>query len=117
MDNKHNYDLEVTELLSSEDILEDLTEEKSDRYEDEEERNRLLASDIRAVMKTAEGRRVIRHFIDQASPPEIFCDGVDIYRNAALSDYAQDRIGEICAASPKDYLKFSLDPMRNSQIK
>ncbi|EPR42721.1 hypothetical protein dsx2_2638 [Desulfovibrio sp. X2] len=61
--------------------------------------------DLRAVMSTPEGLRVLWHWRGQATPAPIFVTGAQVYANAALADYARSREAEMSMAAPGLYLK------------
>lgn len=77
---------------------------------DEEARDLAYMEDLRKVLNTPEGIRVIRVWLDTANAfGVIFQTNANIYRAAALHDYSQDRLGEIMAADPRQGLKVLLE--------
>lgn len=87
--------------------------EEFDRVELAKEGRYLEA--LRAVLDTREGQIVLTHFVDQAKAfDRISTKGAEIYANAALNDYAQDRLIEIAMAGPAYFNKFLYQGMRNN---
>lgn len=85
---------------------------------DDEVRAKRYMDDLRAVLATPEGIRVLRVWLECAglhSP--VFCTNSNIYRQAALRDYAQERFGEIIASDPKGGLKILLEGAREAATK
>lgn len=73
------------------------------QYESEEtERRRLeelYLDDLRTVLETPEGRRVLFHWLDTAGTyGKISFETME--RDVAVSNYGKDRVAEIFAASP-----------------
>jgi len=102
-------DRELVDLLSiSDEALEMMAEEEFiDRDDLKAER---YTAALGRLMNTKDGRTVIFHWLDMAKlNGKTFQPNSNIYKNAALKDYAQDRVTEICAANPKAYLKLLLE--------
>lgn len=84
---------------------------------DEEARNLAYMEDLREVLNTPAGVRVLRIWLDMAVAfGTVFQTNANIYRAAALHDYAQDRLGEIMAANPRQGLKVLLEGARERKI-
>lgn len=108
-------DEQLVEILGLED--DDLQRMISDKTAsldaDAEARNLAYMEDLRHVLNTPQGIRVLRTWLDTANGfGVIFQTNANIYRSAALHDYAQDRLGEIMAADPKRGLKVLLEGVR-----
>lgn len=69
---------------------------------------------LKVVLSSREGQIVLTHFINEAKAFDRICSkGAEIYANAALNDYAQDRLMEIAMAGPKLFNEYLYQGMRN----
>jgi len=71
-----------------------------EEIEDREARAIIYMDDLKEVLSTSAGVRVLRHWINETQLSNKFCDSPEIYRRAALADYGNSRMLEICAAEP-----------------
>ncbi len=80
-----------------------------------ERRAEIYMGDLARVLALPEGRRVLRRWLDMANVfGEISAGGELTVKAAALSDYGKNRLYEIAAASPADYLKIMLAAAQNA---
>lgn len=76
--------------------------------------NRYLHS-LRKVLETREGKIVLRHWVDAAKAfDQIFVSNSNVYKNAALNDYANERLQEVALAGPKFFTDFINQGFRNA---
>lgn len=108
-------DRELVDVINLDDpALEGIIHDDAARLDpDDEARNLAYMEDLQTVLNTTAGIRVLRVWLDMASAfGSIFQTNANIYRSAALHDFAQDRLGEIMAADPKQGLKVLLEGAR-----
>ncbi len=74
-----------------------------------QERFMLYLEDLRQVLETPAGLRVLRQWLDAAQAfSSIWVESNRIYANAALMDFARERMAEIALASPLGHVKVQL---------
>lgn len=79
-----------------------------------ERRAELYIEDLTEILSSATGRRVLRHWLDMANVfGAVSVGGEGTIKAAALSDYGKNRLCEIAAASPENYLRIMLAGMQN----
>lgn len=95
-------------FISDAERLEILARKESD------ERAALYMGDLASLLAQPEGRRVLRHWLDEAAVfAPVSLGGEGTVKAAALSDYGKHRLAEIAAASPAEFLGIMLAGIKN----
>lgn len=109
---------ELTTMTVAESVAEDLglpVEEVLQMPAEEQAAWDRYFAALRTVLETREGQIVIRHWLDAAKAfDRIFQTNSNVYRAAALNDYAQDRLEEVAVAGQKHYYQLLHQGHRNA---
>ena len=83
--------------------------------DDEQVRTMRFLDALKSVLSTPDGLIVLRYWLDQSMAfGEVFTKEPEIYKAAALRDFADARMMEIAVASPKAHMMLLLQGHRDA---